>query len=455
MNRDEILNLVPAFEEFMTVDELDKSSRELVEEYCNVKLFEIGKSEAGRPISCLKIGSGKHNALLFAFPHPNEPIGSMTIEFLARFLAENPEIANELRYTWYLIKVIDPDGAALNEGWFKGEFHPTKYAKHYYRPPPHEQIEWTFPIKYKKLIFSNPPPETQALMRLIKTTRPFFMYSLHNAGFCGVYFYVTRAIKEIFPQFIQLAKQEGLPIHQGEPESPFLKQLNPAIFQMMGISEFYDFYEKNGEKDPQELIRSGTTSADYLKRVTDDRGFTLVCEMPYFTDLALEDNSPTENDRRELVLNELKFAQDAHNFTKQRFETIRRYCDPTSRLFRSVVDRVENFNRRLVPWLQHAKTAPMYEGKATVAQAFDSNIASRFGNMFHAAMLVRLCSEASTRHPEAREELEHIGSELDHWVETTINDLLRGTNFEVIPIQKLVKVQVGSALIALEYLQGG
>jgi len=50
MNLDEILNLVPAFEEFMTVDELDESSRELAEEYRNVKLFEIGKSKAGRPI---------------------------------------------------------------------------------------------------------------------------------------------------------------------------------------------------------------------------------------------------------------------------------------------------------------------------------------------------------------------------------------------------------------------
>lgn len=201
------------------------------------------------------------------------------------------------------------------------------------------------------------------------------------------------------------------------------------------------------------MIHSGTSSDDYLKRVTNDRGFTLVCEMPYFTNLALEDNSPTDDDRRELVLNALEFAQEAHNFTKQQFETIRRYCDLTSRLFRSLVDRVENFDRRLVPWLQYAKTSPMYEGKPTVAQAFDSNVLRRLWNMFHAAMLVRLCSEASTRHPEAREELELIGSELDHWVETTINDLLKGTNIEVIPIQKLVKVQVGSALIALEHLR--
>ena len=149
----EIMEGVPDFKEFMTVDELDNSSQKLAEQFENVELVNVGKSISGRPILCLKIGKGKKRALLFAFPHPNEPIGSLTVEFLSRYLAENPEITEELGYTWYLIKAIDPDGAILNEGWFKGKFDPLKYARYYYRPPSHEQIEWTFPIEYNKLSF--------------------------------------------------------------------------------------------------------------------------------------------------------------------------------------------------------------------------------------------------------------------------------------------------------------
>jgi hypothetical protein len=74
---------------------------------------KIGETGDGRPISYLKIGNGSKNALLFAFPHPNEPIGSMTVEYLSKYLAENLDTVDELGYTWYLIKAIDPDRARM------------------------------------------------------------------------------------------------------------------------------------------------------------------------------------------------------------------------------------------------------------------------------------------------------------------------------------------------------
>lgn len=452
MNLNEILDSVPTFKEFMTVEELNQSSKELADDYKTVELIRVGKSREGRPISYLKIGNGEKNALLFAFPHPNEPIGSLTIEFLSRYFAENPDIIKELGYTWYLIKAIDPDGAALNEGWFKGKFDPVKYARHYYRPASHEQIEWTFPIKYKKLAFSNPPPETQSLMKLINEIKPTFMFSLHNAGFCGVYWYLSHNIERMFPGLTHLADQVQLPIHRGEPEAPYIKKLSPAIFQMFGIQESYDFYEENMVENPQEVILCGTSSDDYLKRVTDGQGFTLVCEMPYFYDKDLGNDSPSDFNRRELVLEYLSFYQETHNFLRPRFESIRKYCNSTSRIFTSVVDGIENFDKRMAPNIHHAKTSPMYEGKATVAQAFDSMVSRKYWGTFRAAMTARLCDGAIINHPEAKTELTKIYDELDQWVEQTINSTLKNTNFEVIPIQKLVRVQAGSAFIAIQHL---
>jgi hypothetical protein len=115
----EVVDKVPYYKEFLTIAELDTSATVLADEFDTVDKIKIGESAEGKPISYLKIGDGPKNALLFAFPHPNEPIGSMTVEYLSRHLAENPELVDKLGYTWYLIKAIDPDGAALNEGWFK------------------------------------------------------------------------------------------------------------------------------------------------------------------------------------------------------------------------------------------------------------------------------------------------------------------------------------------------
>jgi hypothetical protein len=448
-----VIDSVPNFKEFLTVNELDDSSKELAKTNEDVELINIGNSISERPILCLKIGKGEKNALLFAFPHPNEPIGSLTVEFLSKYLAENPDITDKLGYTWYLIKAIDPDGAVLNEGWFKGKFDPFKYARNYYRPPGHEQIEWTFPIEYKKLVFSNPPPETQALMNLIDKLKPSFMFSLHNAGFCGVYWYVSHDIKEMFPELIRFVEKEELPIHRGEPETQYLKVLHPAIYQMFGIKEAYDFLEENNVNDPQELIKCGTSSDDYLLGTTDGAGFTLVCEMPYFYDNALDNDHPSEHDRREKILELFNFYKEIHKFSNVKFNLIKDVCDKSSRLYTSINDFVDNFIKRLEPEIEYAKTTEKYKGKATVAQAFDSMVASRYYSSLTLGMLARLCEEAATNNINSKNDIINIKSEVDKKIEKIINEVLKNTRFEIIPIQKLVRVQVGSALIALSHLK--
>ena len=99
-----LINNIPDFKAFMTVDEMDASSKKLAEEYPDiVTCFEAGKSTKGNPIYCLKIGNGPKNALMFGLPHPNEPIGAMMIEYFSRAIAENDELREDLGFTWYMI----------------------------------------------------------------------------------------------------------------------------------------------------------------------------------------------------------------------------------------------------------------------------------------------------------------------------------------------------------------
>ncbi len=376
----------------------------------------------------------------------------MTIEYLSRHLAENPQLVDELGYTWYLINAMDPDGAALNEGWFKGDFTPLKYAQNYYRPPSHEQIEWTFPVKYKNLSFNNSPPETMALMKVIDQVKPDFMFSLHNAGFCGVYYYISHPNDALYPKYEKLVDSQALPLHRGEPEAPFIKKLAPAVFNMFGISSIYDFYEENGVGDPSQVIKNGTSSYDYLLRVTGDKGFTLVCEMPYFYDKSLGNDSETEHERRILVKEAMNYSLEEYKYLKPKFEAIREHCPQAHRLYTTVADGIDNFMKRHEPRLNNAENNPMYEGKATVAQAFDSLTATRYYQTFRPAMMARLCKLASETNPSMAGKILNIQEELDGYVEGRVKEIILGTDFEVIPIQKLVKVQVGSALITMQSL---
>jgi len=448
----EILNQIPDYKEFMIVTELDNSSKKLAKDFDQVDLREIGKSREGRTIYCLKIGEGKENALLFAFPHPNEPIGSMSLEFLSRFLAENPAFTKETGYTWYLIKAIDIDGAVLNEGWFKGEFNPVKYARNYYRPAGHEQIEWSFPIKYKKLTFETPPPETQALMQLINEIKPKFMYGLHNSAFGGVYFYVSREVGNLFTDLTDLVKQEHLPLHLGEAETQYIKKLHAGIFQICGIQEFYDYMEARGIENPQEIIKVGTTPSDYFKSITSEEHFHLVCEMPYFYDNSIEDTSLTEFERRDLVIKSLEYMKDIYKYSRKIFNRIKKFCKKSTRIYTAVEDYMRVTRPALEFDINDAKTSSMFEGKATVSQAFDLNIASRYYCLLRVSMIARLCEEAISNHPENEVEIVTIKTDFEKWIEQKINDLLSSTKFKVIPIQKLVRVQIGSAFITLKNL---
>jgi len=160
MNLDQVTPVladVPDYQAFLAVDELKASTYELAAQHPDVvTVLPVGKSRQGDPIEALKVGNGPKTALLFAMPHPNEPIGSMTLEYLAGRLAADGELRESLGYTWYLIKCIDPDGMRLNEGWFKGPFSLENYARDYYRPPMNQQVDWTFPVDYKTVRFDQP-----------------------------------------------------------------------------------------------------------------------------------------------------------------------------------------------------------------------------------------------------------------------------------------------------------
>ena len=443
-----ILDEVPDYKAFYSVDKLNVSSEKLAQEHPDkVKIFKIGASRNLEDIKALRIGKCKKTALLFGFPHPNEPIGSMTLEYLAERVVEDSTL-DKLDFTWFIVKCADPDGARLNEGWFKGPFTPLNYAFNFYRPPGYQQIEWTFPIKYKTLVWDKPIPETRALMKVMEDVKPQFMYSLHNSGFGGVYFYVSSRCKPLYPKYQNLAKSEELPLHLGEPEAPYMKKLAQAIFKMPTSIERYDFLKKNSEKDPAEIINYGTSSDDYARRVAGS--FTLVCEMPYYYDKRVTNNSPSDVNRRKAVIEGIEKGESLYHFLKPRFEKIAKKADRKTRLFSSVSDYLENFEARNEPRKKHAETTKEYEGKATIAQEFDSRVGTKFYSMLRLGMTLRVVDQTLAINTD--KELTKVKEEIFCKLIDLNQELLNEAKIEVIPIQKLVKIQIGSGLMIAHHL---
>lgn len=435
---------IPDYQEFLTPDELHASSVQLVKEFPHLaQLREIGTSTEGRPIELLTIGNGPKVALFIGAPHPNEPIGTLTLDFLSRFLCERQDVRERLGYTFLIVKVSDPDGLALNSGWLKEKFSPLTYALNYYRPPQDEQVEWGFPIHYKTLHFATPPAETQAVMRLMEQYRPTFYYSLHNASFCGVYFYLTRRLPALFAQLHQLVAEHGLPLHQGEPEVSYIQAWDQAIYPLFGAREQYDFLAQNLGVDPTPYLATGTSSDDYLKLLVPE-ALSLVCELPYFTDPVLEDSSPSGMSRREAMAEGMRRTEETLRVLETHFLALQDVL-PRNRLFRSVAEYLRRTPKRLAAQ-RTAITEPAYAQEASRAQAFDARVCRSFHVMLYLGELYRLTREIGE---EGRAE------EMRGHIATRMGQISAESKIHTIPLRQLVSLQVGSGFLAMQACASG
>lgn len=443
---------VPDYQVFLTVDELHASTHGLAALHPGVvDVLPAGRSRRGEAIEALKIGRGEKAALLFAMPHPNEPIGSMMLDYLSRRLAEDGALRDSLGYTWYLIKCIDPDGTRLNEGWFKGPFSITNHARHFYRPPSFQQVEWTFPVDYKTLHFHDPLPETTAVMALIEQVRPHFIYSLHNSGFGGVYFYISEDAAALREPFYQVVESQGLPLHLGEPEMAYIAQYAPAIFKVPFISETYDYLAAHTGQDPAETLRGGTSSFDFARRFGDP--FCLVCEMPYFYNQSIRDMSPGHLVRRDAILQSVQDARAGYHFLQEQYGAVRDELTAPSPLHDSIAEALRTMPRHLAAQENWAQTDPGTTERATVAEEFDSLQLSRFYFLLRLGMFLRMLRvqvEATGESPALLTTRTAVQKAFD----ARSAELEAALDYSVIPIQKLVRVQLGSALLAAAYAAG-
>ncbi len=446
-----IVNQIPDYKVFLTVDELNESSFRLAKDHPDVvETFEFGKTRSGDTIWGLKIGTGSKNALVFGLPHPNEPVGTMTIEFLSKLLAEDAEIRDQLDYTWYFVKAWDADGARLNENWFKGPFSLYNYARNFFRPAGHQQVDWTFPIDYKDLHFHSTIPETKAMMDLIDRIQPSFIYSLHNAGFGGVYWYLTGDIPEVYPAMKEAALKNNVPLHLGEPEAPFCKPFAPAVYKELGIRDEYDYLLQYGVEHPEEEIKVGTCSADYAHEKYGT--FTMLTELPYFFNEAIVDLSLSDRKRGELFLEMMDYKEEQEKYITDNLKLIEESLSEDNPFLLALKAFTGN-EKQDEAARKMAKEDPDYQRLGTKAEEFDSLWISKFYQLLTLGLLLRSGEwEIENRSPENDQLLRKVSEDAEKRLREKADYLNANFTTTVVDIKRLVAIQTECGLLVADYL---
>ena len=183
-----------------------------------------------------------------------------------------------------------------------------------------------------------------------------------------VYFYASQRLPALFQQFHKLVASQDLALHQGEPEVPYIQAWAQAVYPFFSVRDSYDYMEKNLGEDPAAYIMTGTSSADYLQQQVTD-ALTLVCELPYFTDPTLDDNSPSGLSRRDALVESMQRTEKTLELIDAHFSALQSKV-LANRLFRSVADYLQRTPKRLAAQRKQIENAA-YAGEATQAQAFD------------------------------------------------------------------------------------
>jgi len=432
-----VLDKVDNYTEFLTVNELEGELKKFQRKDL-IKINQIGKSTSGRSILSAKIGNGKKSALVFGFPHPNEPIGSLTCLSLIKTISENEYLRN--RFTWHIIPCADPDGAKLNEGWFKGKFTIEKYAKNFYRSKAPLQTDWTFPLKYKNYIFSESPSNVIALAKLIEETTPELVYPVHNAGMSGAYFFMTRYFGDKFyDEFTDLCKDLSIPLDMGEPELEFMQEWNKPIYMEFTGKEYHDYYASVGVEPDR---KRGDSSIGYSKNFNQEV-VGIIGEIPYIYDKKIEDGSLTKKTRRENIINEIERLEKLKTFVIN---------------IMSIADLNKNsifydlFLCLVVSWEKDLCTRKKYLENdeyakiATVSQEFSTIVIPNFRQSLILGELRRLLIESPKTKQNAK-----LLEDVENEIAGRIEFVEKNSAIKTFPIRKLIQLQLGFLLLCLKY----
>ncbi|MEA2585825.1 MAG: hypothetical protein QOF33_3910 [Thermomicrobiales bacterium] len=455
---DRLIDDVPPMERYYRVAELDARADDLAAAYPEaVRVERIGTSRAGHPIRMMTIGDGPIPALLFGCPHPNEPIGAQMLDHLARVLAQDADLRERLPFTWYLIPCVDPDGTKLNEGWFDDPGSLLNYARHFYRPPSQEQVEWTFPFAYRGHEWTTPLPETAAVAQAIRSLRPRFVYSLHNCGFGGVYYYLSRPMPDLHPVLRSLAVTHGLPLALGEPEVQWAKRYDDAILGSLSQADHIDHVVAHGgDEAAAKLVRGGGSSYDFAVGIVPDVGH-LLCEVPYFLVEGIADGRPSGQLRRDAFLASLEKSEEFSS-ALDLWLTLLDGTLKVASSFRSAVTETRQWLPASIELLQHMiDTDPEMQREATVAERANALYVDGGYRLLTLSMVPRMvAAERAGRNVSSDEEerLRQVETEATAMIDCWHADLDAGAHYQAVPIQTLVRIELAAGLRMAEYLAG-
>jgi hypothetical protein len=439
-----ILNDVPNHTRFLRVKEVEELAVNFMQ-CSSVEERIIGKTAENKPLKMYTMGNGEKTALIIGVPHSDEPLGSLVTTYFVDWIARHPEV-DFFGWRWLIIPVLEQRGMRMNEGWFSSWGSLVDTARSYFREPIDNQYEWTFPFEYKNYKWAQPRPESIAVKEVLKAEKPNLLCNLHHSGFYDTYFYFSEDLPEMYPRLRELSNNLGLPLSTSSPDVPFGEILTTGFYRMYGLKDYIDYYTKHEPENLLTMRRGASSDEWYLDAVG---GFSFNCEVPLFESSVKKDGQVSSRrfevlleERREKRVATVQYCIDVLT----ELEPFFRFSDPL--LLSSVLKKVATAKLELES--AEARIQAAGSRNATNFEVFENDLMVDVANLLLLGQLWRVTK--TIQRNQRRSQMRNIASRIDGKILALAKKINRRGGFVPIPLQKLVKMQLGSILIIADVL---
>lgn len=424
---EDLYKSIPPYDTYLTSEEVAQSFRAL--EYdcrgssdVSVKLEPVTPEGEALGLDVLTVQpavserESLKTAVLKGNVHSNELVWTRSVQFLSRYLCENPELLRQLGYRFIFFDA-DPGATDLNDRKvFNGQSGIRDVLYGSFRSS--SQVDWGYPEAEGKPGFSL---GAGVGAFIIQKYRPEYWQSLHDGALGGSYAYASRDVPDLWKSVSRLRQILGLPDDQCD--YPYAREYAQSVYKMPGINEIR-------ENDPGSSL-PGENSLNYHFKNTGEGSLAVIDEVPRF--VATKDE--------ELSVEQLRAAR-SHilariNGIVQQCSTILELAgtlEPSSPL-QQILKSTRNLNRL---WRD---TCGHWTGDF---HNMPNNLMGLYKNLFWAGrVLGQACRLAENFGPEreaksANDMLDVVAADIELAVEP-----------RTVPVKTRVAMQIGTAMLAL------
>lgn len=449
---------VPHFETFCSVAKLHGQVESLRSDP-GFQIEVVGTSAQGVPIHHIRFGKGSVKALLVGFPHCKEPICGLTVFSLLTLLQQRNPAVCDADVEWNIVPCIDPDGARLNEAWTQKPVTMESYMRGFYVQALRDQVDGSFPVRHKRLVWNKPSREAAILQSVIQRVRPDFYYSLHNAWTGGAFYFLSRDIDHKYHDRIYgLLDQQAFPLQRRPLWKDVCAQYGPGIVEIWSIKKHYDHLEKVAP-EPEKLLQFGAGSWDYLEEIKPD-ALTFVAEMGYVRHPADESERDTGESLRHFKLRVDADSKYLGTVLLEEWQNVKDSLNKDSPLYNAlegggVMPTRDSLVEGGRPLSMHPTRDilfnPLYDRSMKEGDRFQAcMVDGGFWGLCHSYQFVRLLRE-SPQTPAIRRAIDRLERVFDDAL-AEIGRHVPFDRFEIVDCDTLARVQLGSGLIVLSSL---